>query len=250
MKGKSKKAAQAEAANILAQKQHAAVVGFLSQEPFTSQVLGMVPEGSKKVLLTKLLASKGPLKGGDIATNTPWTAGAFWPAARGLNGYLGEFSQGVDCLKANGIIIKIPIGSRGGYRVGYYLACFNTNTREYLDAPSTVSILRTAAQNQRRSDLQCPTVGQLWTAQDLLEIDRPRPAEWFRKKGPIAADFVDKRVHRRTVIDNLRKQILANPVFMLQGEAATGKTVIVRSLLYELYNEGWRNLYYFDIGPR
>jgi hypothetical protein len=250
MRHESKKAAQAAVMRTLAQKQHTAVVGFLSQEPFASQILSMVREGSNKVLLTKLLASKGPLKGKDIAANTRWTESAFWPAARGLNGYLKEFSEGIDCLKANGIIIQIPIGSQGGYKVGYYLVCFSTKTREYLDASSTASLLRTAAQNRRRTDLRCPLSGELRAAQDLLEVDRPRSAEWFRKKGPIAADFADKRVHRRKVIDKLRAEVFANPVFMLRGAAATGKTVIVRSLLYELCSEAARNLYYFDIGRR
>jgi hypothetical protein len=91
----------------------------------------------------------------------------------------------------------------------------------------------------------------LQTAQKVLRIGVAKEsAQWFRTSGPIAADFADKRVYRRTILDELKKRVRENPVFMLKGIAATGKTVIARSLLYELYNEGRRDAYYFDIGPR
>jgi hypothetical protein len=88
-------------------------------------------------------------------------------------------------------------------------------------------------------------------AEEVLDIGaRAESAEWFRLNGPTAADFADERVYLRTVVDDLRTRIRANPIFMLKGAAATGKTVIVRSLLHELYSDGRRDIYLFDIAPR
>ena len=167
MKGGSKKTRQTESANIVAHRRHSVVVDFLSQEPFASRLLSIVPEGSKKVLLTKLLASKEPVLGKQIAANTRWTDGAFWPAAQRLNEYLEAFSQGTSCLKNNGIVIKIPIGSRGGHKFGYYLACFDAQTKEYLDAQRAIDVLG-AAVRERWSGAPDSALGQLSAAKEPL----------------------------------------------------------------------------------
>jgi len=90
----------------------------------------------------------------------------------------------------------------------------------------------------------------LFTAEELLDTKHPPPAEWFRPGGPVISDFRDKRVYARKVIKVLKEKVLGNPVYLLEGDAATGKTVIARNLIYDLHEESHRNIYYFDIAPR
>jgi len=87
----------------------------------------------------------------------------------------------------------------------------------------------------------------LRSAEDILEIDRQQKPEWFRKKGPIAADFDDGRVYRREEkLNELKEFVMNSSVSMLEGIGATGKTVLVLNLAYDLYEEGEKQIYYFD----
>jgi len=91
----------------------------------------------------------------------------------------------------------------------------------------------------------------LQSVEEVLKIGDPKEsAQWFRPAGPIAADFADKKVHRRSAVDTLKRESANNPVYLLVGKAATGKTVIVRTLIYELHEEGQKDAYYFDIAPQ
>ena len=74
----------------------------------------------------------------------------------------------------------------------------------------------------------------LQDAEKLLKINNSSGAEWFRPDGPLFSDFVDKRVHRRSILDSLKKTVFEKPAYLLKGEVATGKSVIVRQLMYEL----------------
>lgn len=87
----------------------------------------------------------------------------------------------------------------------------------------------------------------LLTVEQVLETRKPPDAEWFRKTGPAGSDFEKGRVHRRKVVDILKKKLLHNPAYLLVGVVATGKTVIVRNIIYEFYKEGRLDVYYFDI---
>ena len=85
---------------------------------------------------------------------------------------------------------------------------------------------------------------------DVLEIYeqslKPENAQWFRKRGPIAADFVHKKFHpRHETLERLESLVFGNPVSLLQGEPATGKTVLALNLAYELYRKK-EQVYYFD----
>ncbi|MFC1604028.1 hypothetical protein ACFL5F_03280 [Planctomycetota bacterium] len=89
----------------------------------------------------------------------------------------------------------------------------------------------------------------LSTVQEVLEVENPPNAEWFRKTGPVISDFTDKvkRVHRRSEVDLLKDKLSDEGVFLLEGVAASGKSVIVRTLMLELYEAGETRVYYFDV---
>jgi len=82
---------------------------------------------------------------------------------------------------------------------------------------------------------------------EVLRIDSNDSPKWFRKSGPIAADFNNDRVYwRKKLLKELKSSLLSNCFLILEGIAATGKTVLVRQLSYELYDRDKWSVYYFD----
>lgn len=90
----------------------------------------------------------------------------------------------------------------------------------------------------------------LFTVEKVLRIERPPPARWFRDRGPMFSDFEQKKFYRREEVDVLKEKVFTNRFYLLEGKPATAKTVIVRTLMYELYKKGIRKVYYFDIAPK
>jgi hypothetical protein len=81
----------------------------------------------------------------------------------------------------------------------------------------------------------------------ILKVGTNEPPKWFRKQGPIAVDFHDGRVYRRAeLLNDLKNLVLSNQFSILDGTSATGKTVLVRQLGYELREEKKMVVYYFD----
>jgi hypothetical protein len=86
----------------------------------------------------------------------------------------------------------------------------------------------------------------LQSAEGLLKIgDPPEAPKWFRKTGPIAVDFVAGVVCRpKKMRSKLKKKLDTNPACVLEGGAATGKTVLVRDLVLALRKD--HAIYYFS----
>ncbi|MFC1652694.1 hypothetical protein ACFL3F_03135 [Planctomycetota bacterium] len=80
-----------------------------------------------------------------------------------------------------------------------------------------------------------------------LKTNQPIESEWFRKCGPIAADFDDDKVYRRTdylrLLENLVQQ---GQMTLLSGKTGSGKTVLVRQLVYETYKGLETDVYFFN----
>ena len=89
--------------------------------------------------------------------------------------------------------------------------------------------------------------GPLMLIQKVLKVGENKEAEWFRRAGPFAIDFDKDRVYRRrnTLVD-LKSMVMNNLCSILKGDAATGKTVLVRQLGYELATKGEIPVYYFN----
>jgi hypothetical protein len=79
----------------------------------------------------------------------------------------------------------------------------------------------------------------------VLKVGWSAP-KWFRREGPLAVDLDAGLVYRRSErLTELRKIVLSNPICLLVGHSAAGKTVLVRQLGYELLKEG-HLVYWFD----
>ena len=65
--------------------------------------------------------------------------------------------------------------------------------------------------------------------------DKDSKAKWFRKTGPIAVDFLEEKVcPRPKTLEHLNEHIFGNEISILEGEAGSGKSVLVRQLTYNL----------------
>jgi hypothetical protein len=91
---------------------------------------------------------------------------------------------------------------------------------------------------------------RLLTVEQVLDVKSPLPAQWFRESGPIYSDFQQKKFYRRPEVDTVKEKILANHFFLLEGKAATAKSVIVRTVMHELYEAGEQKIYYVDVARR
>lgn len=84
---------------------------------------------------------------------------------------------------------------------------------------------------------------------DVLKIGPDYTNEsscWFRPTGPIAIDFDEHKVYRRpSKVNELIKLVTNNLFSLLLGEAATGKTVLVRDMAYRLCDERNNSIYYY-----
>jgi len=76
------------------------------------------------------------------------------------------------------------------------------------------------------------------------DVDQSR---WFRPEGPLAVDFDQGCVYQnKRSYSKLNRMVMSSPVSLLEGEPATGKTVLVRRLGYELTRKENIAVYWFD----
>lgn len=75
----------------------------------------------------------------------------------------------------------------------------------------------------------------LYDVSTLLESNNPGPSEIGRHRGPIMQDFAEGIPYRRErAIADLQTQALGNTVSVLIGARASGKTVLIRQLAFDL----------------
>ncbi|MEA3274655.1 MAG: NB-ARC domain-containing protein, partial [Pseudomonadota bacterium] len=82
----------------------------------------------------------------------------------------------------------------------------------------------------------------LLPAESVLKIGESDslPAKMFRKTGPIAVDFDAGMVHRREQVSEVQAMLKQDAAAVLvQGVAASGKSVVARQVAYELVQDDW-----------
>jgi len=230
------------AAKRNAAEQHQAVCQFLNEAGMRDRLLSGLTDSLELKLLKKLLESRKAIELEDFSEEEIVSPSAVSGAAKRLNSYLADFFRKVKLLAGNHVAVTIP-RRVGGLQLGYYLACLDTNRKEYLDGVETTRRLL------RAPIVQAGVEGfrYLRPIEDVLEVGIEQEPKWFRKKGPVAVDFDDNRVYRREDrLRELKTLVMNNPVSMLEGIAATGKTVLILTLAYDLHNAGEGPVYYFD----
>ena len=86
------------------------------------------------------------------------------------------------------------------------------------------------------------SIAGLRTLEEVLEPPPQREREFFPIGGPYNYNFINEWIVRRPEVSNVIMNIDEdfNKVQFLVGDSATGKTVIVRNVGYELLEKGWR----------
>lgn len=122
-----------------------------------------------------------------------------------------------------------------------------TDSLEVSEVEQIASVIRDSGHSiHLKSKVQC-----FQTVEEVLEVKNPSPPEWFRPLGPVFSDFENQRVYRRSIVDKLKKNVHENLVYLLEGDAATGKSIIVRYLMYELFEKDDESrVYYLDIAQK
>ncbi len=79
--------------------------------------------------------------------------------------------------------------------------------------------------------------------ENVLKASPYESIEYFRILGPLDEHFEKGWMYRRDEVGELRKKIEntdSNNFQLLTGDAASGKTVIARNIVYDLMNKGWK----------
>jgi hypothetical protein len=126
--------------------------------------------------------------------------------------------------------------------------------KNILNKPSGKDFLEVKAKELKiRNSKEFTTNNQILPLQHITEVlkigtdYKNEKSCWFRKTGAIAIDFEENKVYRRkSRVDDLIKIVMDNSFSLLVGEAATGKTVLVRDMAYTLYKEGEQSIYYYQ----
>ena len=72
-------------------------------------------------------------------------------------------------------------------------------------------------------------------------------SRWFRREGPLAADFDGGMIYcRHKTLAGIKEMLINNHFSFLMGEPASGKTVLVRQVGYELSQQEKKVVYWFD----
>jgi len=238
--------------SALAKNSHFAVCEFLKIPEILSLLKEQLGDSKELTLLKLMVKSKSPFEvknkeirlGEDHFVSKSTVSGA----AKRLDDVLRKFSNQFQVLSKEEIVITIP-RKKGGAQVGYYFACFDTNLTRYINPEETKKLLEKTSQRlkQKKEPFIQPQFRYLRHIEQVLRIGMAEEPKWLRKTGPIAADFDDGRVYRREkTLNDLQKLLMSNSVSMLEGLGATGKTVLVLNLAYDLFKEGKKQVFYFD----
>lgn len=143
----------------------------------------------------------------------------------------------------------------------YFDAKSYSPLRDFLESPNTLrSRILTNPRGEHRkligfakfsvkdaSKLASPDYRYLIPADQVLDSNRTKSAMWFRPLGPIAADFDAKIVYcPENKLNEIKSKLSSDHhCCLLEGGPATGKTVLVRYLAYDLMKNQSR-VYFFD----
>ena len=224
-----------------AQEQHQATIKLLSWSPIYSKLMATIPSGKAGEHLMKLIRSDGPVSGAEFKGDEDVTPGAISQRFVTLNNYLKSFSENLKILRIKHVIIEVPRRPITEARFGYYLACFDMRNTRYLSGKEILGVLATTDFVYFR------------IPEEVLGVNDTTAAQWFRPDGPFYSDFQKDKYYLRKEVEDLKKALESgsNSTCLLVGDGATGKTTIIKTLIYNLYEKNkLTGIYYFDISPR
>lgn len=162
-----------------------------------------------------------------------------------LNETLKVFCKEKKISSAIQIYIFLLSSNKNRNYVGFFFAC--AKKPEGNTAQDIVSL--DEARKNSKSPLQEPVkLKYLRDMRDVLKWDNHKTkAQWFRKSGPIAADFRAGYVYeRKELLEELHKLVSNNKISILEGDGGTGKSVVIRNYAYNaIKNKSDLPIYYY-----
>lgn len=231
---------------ILAQQQHLAVREFLNQEPSYSNLLEGVVQDTEQVLLKMLLGKSSFVDARDVVQYTSVSSTtSISEAAKRLNVYLDDFSRKCDALRTKHTVIKIP-REKGGGHFGYYLACFNTKTGEYLDSAATEVLFDNVWKDEIKSRLlkKLEEEAHFYLSEKLksrndyqpLDMEIGTVEEKSRQDGTTTEFEQASAYDHNRVWKSFDSESLLEPkgLYILSSDCGAGKTTYLRALQLEI----------------
>lgn len=142
--------------------------------------------------------------------------------------------------------IKLFFSTRGRYAGGHFACCDlledNASSSEHF---MRLEDLQKQLENARQrlglvfsASSQPVKLKYLHNMKEVLKWDNDGvDAKWFRKTGPIAADFRAGHVYeRKELLHELNELVSKNKISVLEGDGGTGKSVLIRNYAYNLIN--------------
>lgn len=242
---------KAEAAGLAA-RQHVPVREFLNQESIRKDLLLGLGESNELTLLKELLKKKRPVTsrymkdmydmGGEVTSR----------AARHVKRYLENFSERFSALNAKNVVMSI-YRKVGGNQVGYYFACLNTQTDEYLDGTETKNLLGNLWQyeidielrKKLKEEAKAFLSEKLHDRDDYLSLemeigDFERKQRMSRSESDLFNGPQDQDPQRTWKPFNPDSLLDLTGRYILVSEAGTGKTTFLRHLQKEVLGKSKR----------
>ena len=118
---------------------------------------------------------------------------------------------------------------------GFFLACSKVSKSQGNCAVKIVTLDKAYSDSEQMTS-QPTNLKYLRDMKDVLKWDDEEvKAKWFRKSGPLATDFAKGSVYeRKELLGKLGKLVFDNKISMLEGNAGSGKSVLIRQLAYNL----------------
>jgi len=168
-----------------------------------------------------------------------------------LNFFLWEFSNDNDIDSEHPIqLFSYHEESSKVYQVNFHFACARVGVADRNRKYSTDNItLEEALRCDKVSISSEPQIKRLKYLRDMRDVlkwnDETEPARWFRKSGPIAADFKAGYVYeQKKLLEKLNELVFNNNISILEGNGGVGKSVLVRNFAYNLINKDETKLIY------
>jgi len=116
----------------MATAQHVAIIDFMKRTDICSEVRKMLMDSREGIVFDKMCSCERPVTGKDLegAIEVPSSRSV---VAKRLSEFLQKLSSGFDVFRRERVIITVP-RKIGRAQVGYYFACLDAVSGEYLDS--------------------------------------------------------------------------------------------------------------------
>lgn len=197
-----------------ATQQHSTICQFLNKAEIYALIKEELDVSNELIIFERMCKSELPVKGEDLKVME--VASTRSSAAERLGNFLEKFSDRFEVLKEERVVITLP-RQRGRIQIGYYFACVDTVSGEYLDPKETSELLQMTWHRHKQQG-------------ERLDGSLERHLCSFES-------FIDERtrnfVGRKFVFDAIDDFLDNNEsgYFFIRGDPGVGKSAVIAELI-------------------